>query len=199
MNEDQRQLCEDNYRLIYSFAKKYCKIPSQFEEIVFYATNGYMNACRSFDPTKGFKFSTYAYKWMYYEFIVFLRKVEKDSQHISLDLQDDDFKESIANYLVSDDKTAEDFLMDDERDRFFERINKILTRYERRRDKKGDAVKCRCLVERMRLGISQKEYASRLKMSQANVSKIEDEAIAILKKDKRLIKLYREWMTYKNY
>lgn len=199
MNEDQRQLCEANYPLIYAFAKKYCKYPSQFEEVVFYATNGYVNACRVFDASKGFKFSSYAYKCMYHELVSFYKNLEKDSQNISLDAQYEDFRESVANYLVSDDEIAEDTLIDDERDDLFHRINNLLSRYEKRRDQRGDAAKCRCLIERMRLGLSQEDYAQLKNMSQTNVSKMENEAIQILKKDKRLIKLYREWMSYKKF
>lgn len=199
MNEDQRQLCEANYPLIYAFAKKYCKYPSQFEEVVFYATNGYVNACRVFDASKGFKFSSYAYKCMYHELVSFYKNLEKDSQNISLDAQDEGFRESVANYLVSDDEIAEETLIDDERDDLFHRINNLLSRYEKRRDQRGDAAKCRCLIERMRLGLSQEDYAQLKNMSQTNVSKMESEAIQILKKDKRLIKLYREWMSYKKF
>lgn len=199
MNDEQRQLCEDNYKLIYAFAKKYCKIPSQFEEVVYHATNGYVNACRLFDPTKGFKFSTFAYKCMYHELVAFYKRVEKASQLIYLDSQDEGFRESMANYLISDEETPEDFLIDDERDNLFDRLNRLLSRYEKRRDQRGDAAKCRCLIERMRLGLSQVDYANLKKMSQANVSKIEDDAISILKKDKRLRKIYAEFMSYQNH
>lgn len=196
MNEDQRQLCEANYPLIYAFAKKYCKYPSQFEEVVFYATNGYVNACRVFDASKGFQFSSYAYKCMYHELVGFYKNLEKDSQHISLDVQDEGFRESIANYLVSDEETPEDFLLEDERETFLDRINHLLSRYEKRRDQRGDAAKCRCLIERMRLGLSQEDYAELKNMSQSNVSKIEEAAISILKNDKRLKKLYAEFNHY---
>lgn len=136
---------------------------------------------------------------MYHELVSFYKNLEKDSQNISLDAQDEGFRESVANYLVSDDEIAEDTLIDDERDDLFHRINNLLSRYEKRRDQRGDAAKCRCLIERMRLGLSQEDYAQLKNMSQTNVSKMESEAIQILKKDKRLIKLYREWMSYKKF
>ena len=60
----REKLINSNYRLVISIAKKYHRKGTSFEDLIQESSTGLLKAVDRFDPTLGFKFSTYACWWI---------------------------------------------------------------------------------------------------------------------------------------
>ena len=69
----RQKLIESNYRLVISIAKKYHRDELDFQDMIQESSVGLIKAVDRFDPTLGYKFSTYACHWIKQSRYVFNR------------------------------------------------------------------------------------------------------------------------------
>ena len=81
LTPEQAQLAAANFGLVPLIAKRFCNAITPIDELISYGCEGLIRACRGgFDASRGYKFSTYACKAIYYAIWSGIRREARLSQ-----------------------------------------------------------------------------------------------------------------------
>lgn len=173
-------LVEHNLRLVVFLAKKFENNGLDMEDLVSVGTIGLIKAINSFNPEKQIKLATYASRCIENEILMYLRKLSKRKQEVSLDEPlnvDGEGNELLLADILGTDTDAVYNHMENlvERQLLEEGLSRLTKREQQ-------------IIE-MRFGLdgnderTQKEVADMLGISQSYISRLEKKIICRLKKE----------------
>lgn len=179
---EKENMAEENMLLVYYVVKMFQNSGIPHDELTSIAMVGYAKALNKFDTSRDVKFSTYAINCIKNEILFFLRKEKRHMKNnvslntiLSLDKNGNDLQlEEIISDCDNDAKSLEDIIIDEDNKQF---LNKALDKLS---PKEKYIIIYRYGLDR---GIvkTQKEIANNIGMSQANVSKIQKNALEKVK------------------
>lgn len=176
----KQKLIEHNLRLVVYVAKKFPNSDVDVEDLISIGSLGLIKAINSYKSDKNIKIATYASKCIENEILMYLRKISKQKQVVSLDepLNVD----SEGNQLVlfdllpnENDCPQEDMEKTTEKQILWKVINKLGVREKE--------------IMVLRFGLSggeeltQKEVADNLGISQSYISRLEKKIVVRIKKE----------------
>ena len=188
LSDEQRELCESNYGLIYSFLAKKCYRSYNFDEIEFHAINGYLKAVMTFDK-KSTRFSTYAYTCMFNEVAMLGRKentknkYETPRDHVSKEILEVKTEENALDQMI---ESYNERL----KAKILKEVKRTILKYNVNNNR---GKKFKYLIERYDLNVTPTEFARIKGTSQANIWQLEKSAIKALRDDAYLKQLYEHY------
>lgn len=176
----KQKLIEHNLRLVVYVAKKFASNDLDVEELISIGSLGLIKAVNSFKGDKNIKIATYASKCIENEILMYLRKMSKQKQVISLDEPlniDGEGNELLLFDLLPDEKDSpqEDLEKNTEKEILWKVINKL-------KDRERE-------IMLMRFGLmggdelTQKEVADTLGISQSYISRLEKKIVCRIKNE----------------
>ena len=179
-SEAKDTLVEHNLRLVVFLAKKFESSGLDMEDLVSVGTIGLIKAINSFKAEKQIKLATYASRCIENEILMYLRKLQKRKQEVSLDEPlnvDGEGNELLLADILGTDTDAVYTQMETQVER--QLLNEGLQRLSKREQQ---------IIE-MRFGLcgneerTQKEVADMLGISQSYISRLEKKIISRLKRE----------------
>lgn len=178
-NNARNKLIEHNLRLVAHIAKKYYSSTNDQDDLISIGTIGLIKAVNTFSYDKGTRFATYAARCIENEILMHFRNVKKTAGDIYISEPIDNDSEGNAITLM-DVFADEESLIDNidlkiKSEKLYNFIEKNLDEREK-------------TIVKLRYGLcgyhplTQREIATRLKISRSYVSRIEKKALKILKK-----------------
>ena len=176
----KQKLIEHNLRLVVYVAKKFPNSDVDVEDLISIGSLGLIKAINSYKSDKNIKIATYASKCIENEILMYLRKISKQKQVISLDEPlnvDSEGNELVLFDLLpnENDCPQEDMEKTTEKQILWKVINKL---GEREKE-----------IMILRFGLSggeeltQKEVADSLGISQSYISRLEKKIVVRIKKE----------------
>lgn len=176
----KQKLIEHNLRLVVYVAKKFASNDVEVEDLISIGSLGLIKAINSFKSDKNIKIATYASKCIENEILMYLRKISKQKQIVSLDeplnVDSEGNQLVLFDLLPSDeDCPQEDMEKSTEKQILWKVINKLGSREKE------------IMVLRFGLGggeeLTQKEVADSLGISQSYISRLEKKIVVRIKKE----------------
>ena len=180
-NESAKEkLIEHNLRLVIYVAKKFANSDVDMEDLISIGSLGLIKAINSYRSDKNIKIATYASRCIENEILMYLRKISKQKQVVSLDEPintDGEGNELILFDLLpsEEDSPHEDMEKTTEKQILWKVINKLGGREKE--------------IMIMRFGLmgddelTQKEVADTLGISQSYISRLEKKIVSRIKKE----------------
>ena len=171
------KLIEHNLRLVLYIAKKFESQKAELEDLVSVGAIGLVKAVDSFKADKNIKLATYASRCIENEILMYLRKVNKTLNEISLDEPlsvDDEGSELVISDILPSSEDGYQEVENDDQKKFL--LNTLSQLSNRERD-----------IMIMRYGLygqdelTQKEVADLLNISQSYISRLEKKILKKLK------------------
>lgn len=179
-NFAKQKLIEHNLRLVVYVAKKFSSTELDVEDLISIGSLGLIKAVNTYKSGKNIKLATYASKCIGNEILMYLRKVSKQKQIVSLDEPlnvDGDGNELILSDLLpsEDNNPIESVEKSTEKEILWRVINKLNAREKE--------------IMVLRFGLSggdeltQKEVADSLGISQSYISRLEKKIVVRIRKE----------------
>jgi len=176
----KQKLIEHNLRLVVYVAKRFTNADVDIEDLISIGSLGLIKAINSYKGDKNIKIATYASKCIENEILMYLRKISKQKQEVSLDEPlnvDSEGNELVLFDLLPSetDTPHEDMEKMTEKEILWRVINKL---NEREKE-----------IMLLRFGLSggeeltQKEVADNLGISQSYISRLEKKIVVRIKKE----------------
>ena len=176
----KKKLIEHNLRLVVYVAKKFENSMVEMEDLISIGSIGLIKAINSFNGDKNIKIATYASRCIQNEILMYLRKISKQKNFVSIDDPlniDSEGNELLITDLISpdDDIPEVDVEKENERKLLWNIINSL-----NKREKE---------IMLMRFGLdgspekTQKEVADDLGISQSYISRLEKKIFKQIKKE----------------
>ncbi len=171
-------LIEHNLRLVVYIAKKFESAKVSIEDLISIGSMGLIKGVQTFKRDKNIKLATYASRCIENEILMFLRKISKMKNELSLDETlntDADGNELVLSDIIcSNDEEVIEEVMTEEKEEFLYDCVEALNEREKR-----------IIVLRFGLykteSMTQKEVADYLNISQSYISRLEKKIIDKLK------------------
>lgn len=176
----RQKLIEHNLRLVVYVAKRFNNTDVDVEDLISIGSLGLIKAVNTYRSDKNIKLATYASKCIENEILMYLRKISKQKQVVSLDEPlnvDSEGNELVLFDLLPSEHNCpqEDLEMDTEKKILWRVIDKLNSREKE--------------IMLLRFGLSggneltQKEVADSLGISQSYISRLEKKIVLRLKKE----------------
>ena len=176
----KQKLIEHNLRLVIYVAKKFANSEVDVEDLISIGSLGLIKAINSYKIDKNIKIATYASKCIENEILMYLRKISKQKNEVSLDEPlnvDSEGNELVLFDLIPCEKDCpqEDMEKMTEKQILWKVINKLNVREKE--------------IMLLRFGLNggeeltQKEVADNLGISQSYISRLEKKIVVRIKKE----------------
>lgn len=176
----RQKLIEHNLRLVVYIARKFESSNTDVEDLISIGSIGLIKAINSYQSDKNIKIATYASKCIENEILMYLRKVSKQKQEVSIDEPlsiDGDGNELVLGDVIAtdDDDPAGDFASNLNKKILWSVLGKLPKREKE--------------IILMRFGLgggvekTQKEVADTLGISQSYISRLEKKIASRIKKE----------------
>ena len=173
MNEEQQKIVLENLRLVTLVIKK-LNMNYDFNDLTSIGLIGLCKGAKSFDPSKGYKASTYLTRCIQNEIFYYFRSIRKPTNNtVSIDTH-------IADNLTIEDTIADDIDIEENMIKK-DRINIVKMAMNNLSEKEKIVI-----VHRYEIGgpkkLTQEQLAKKLNTTQPNISRLHSRAIKKIKK-----------------